>query len=143
MRVVLDTSVVVAASIAPAGAASALLRLVLAEGSPLQSCMSLALSLEYRDVLGRAEMLAKARLSASELETLLEALEAVSSRIDILFPVRPSAADSDDDFVVELVVNARAERLVTYNVRDFVQAAATWGFVVATPGALLHELRKG
>ena len=45
MRIVVDTSVVVAAAINPGGAASVLLELVLAEDSPFESCLSLILHL--------------------------------------------------------------------------------------------------
>ena len=53
---------------------------------------------------------------------------------------RPQLRDADDELVLEAAINGRADALVTYNVRDFREAALRFGLRIARPAGLLKEL---
>ena len=50
---------------------------------------------------------------------MLDALCAVCSPIEISFLWRPMLRDADDEMVLEVAANGRADRLLTFNERDF------------------------
>jgi|GEM_PF-5166851 hypothetical protein len=54
---------------------------------------------------------------------------------------RPTGAHADDELVVETAVNRHADALVTFNLRDMRNAAASFGFAVLRPGPLLRRMR--
>jgi predicted nucleic acid-binding protein len=54
--------------------------------------------------------------------------------------VWPVLTDPDDEALVQLAVESRAEYLVTHNVRHL-RAAETIGVRVVTPGAFLSRLK--
>ena len=57
----------------------------------------------------------------------------------IFFLWRPLLRDPHDDLVLELAVEAQADAIVTYNVRDF-GLARTFGLEVLTPQQFLQRL---
>jgi hypothetical protein len=71
----------------------------------------------------RAEHLAAARISAADVEILLDALAMVIEPVRISYLWRPVLPDAGDDLVLETAVNGRAEILVTFNRRHFEPAA--------------------
>jgi predicted nucleic acid-binding protein len=52
--------------------------------------------------------------------------------------VWPSLRDADDDMVLEVAVNGRADAIVTFNRRDF--RPAKFGIEVLLPGAAIERL---
>jgi putative PIN family toxin of toxin-antitoxin system len=136
MRVVFDTSVLVAAAKSKRGAANALLELLpCKEFAP---AVSVPAFIEYRDALLRPENLRQR--TASQTEAFLDFLLATSHLQKIHFLWRPALPDPDDDLFLELAVAARCAYIVTHNVRDF-RGAEKWGVAVATPGEFLRQLR--
>lgn len=133
MRVVLDTSVVVAALRSDAGAARRLLLGALAGRFTLLA--SVPLMVEYEAVLTRSEHLEAARLSAQEVDELLTALAAVVEPVRIAFLWRPALRDPGDGMVLETAANGGADLLVTFNIRHFEEPARRLGIRVLTPGA--------
>jgi hypothetical protein len=83
--------------------------------------MDLKLSLEYGDVALRPEHLAASALSKREVVELIEALEAFAEPVEIVLKTRPMSPDQNDDMVLDLAINGRAEALVTNNTRHFVE----------------------
>lgn len=75
-RLVVDTNVFIAELIGEAGAAREVLRRCLT--GRYEPCMSLALFAEYRDLLGRRELLSQSALDATEREDLFHDLLSVS-----------------------------------------------------------------
>lgn len=139
LRVVLDTSVVVAALRSRTGASNALLRHVARrELAPL---VTTALFLEYEDVLRRPEQRLAHGLTLDQVDRFLSALASVCEPVDVRFQWRPQLSDPNDEMVLEAAVNGRADRLVTHNVRDFLSAGVKFGLPVVRPGELLLELR--
>lgn len=140
MRVVLDTNVLVAATLSPFGASFQILTLVPQRRfAPL---LSVALMLEYEEVLKRDDMRAQSHLTVEEIDVLLDMFAAVGTPCTPCFQWRPQLPDPDDEMVLELAVNGRAEAIVTVNTRDFLPAARTFGVEVLRPGEFLRRLRS-
>src|SRR5438477_6365444 len=114
LRVVLDTSVVVAGLRSRFGASNAILRhvanrrLVLLASSPL--------FLEYEDVSKRAEHRLVHGLTPDEIDTFLSELAALIEPVDLHFQWRPQSKDPNDEMVLEAAINGSADAIVTFNV---------------------------
>ena len=138
LRVVLDTSVVVAALRSRAGASNRVLELV-ARGK-VQPLTSTALFLEYEEVLRRPENRLATGMSEEDVEEFLVALVSAAEPVEINFRWRPQLKDPQDELVLEAAVNGRAEALVTHDVRDFESAAGLFGLRILLPRDVLKEL---
>lgn len=138
MRVVLDTSVLVAAVRSRHGASFELLSR-LGTGT-FEVAVSVALVLEYEDALLRH--VPASPLDEGDVRDLIDYVCSVAIRQDVFFLWRPSLRDASDDLVLELAVAAGCEAIVTHNVRDF-GGSEKFGVRVLTPGKFLHELRGG
>lgn len=139
VRVVLDTSVVVAALRSRLGASNALLRLI-----PLKKLEPLAsppLFLEYEEVLLRAEQRLAHGLSIEQVHRFLAELAAWITPVELHFRWRPQVNDPGDEMVLETAINGRAEALVTHNTRHFQAAALRFGLTVLTPQEALRRLK--
>jgi putative PIN family toxin of toxin-antitoxin system len=132
MRVVLDTNVMVAAIRSSRGASRELLRSALT--SQITVLVSVALMLEYEAVMTRPEHLEAARITAGDVEAILDGVALVCEPVKLTFLWRPALRDPDDDMVLETAVNGQAEGIVTLNQRDFVPHALSFGLKVWTPG---------
>jgi putative PIN family toxin of toxin-antitoxin system len=135
-RVVLDTSVLVAAVRSRRGASFEVLSR-LPEGE-YEVAVSVSLVLEYESVLLRH--LEASPLDESDVRDLIDYVCGVALRQEIFFLWRPYLRDPADDLVLELALAAQCEAIVTHNVRDF-RGAEKLGVRVLTPGEFLQELR--
>ena len=126
MRVVFDTSVLVAAMHSSRGASFALLSSI--PSSRFQLCLSVPLYLEWQDVLTRPEHLPPGR-SAQDALAALRGLAASAHLQEIHYLWRPFLGDANDDMVLELALAAGCHCIVTHNVRDFT-GAEPWSFVL-------------
>jgi putative PIN family toxin of toxin-antitoxin system len=141
MRIVLDTSVFVAALRSNSGASNRLVEEALRGTYTL--LVSVPLLLEYEAVLSRQEHLAASGVASADVGVLLDALASVAEQVRLSFLWRPTLRDEDDEVVLETAINGRADRLVTFNVRDF-DAASRFGVAVVVPGEALRSIeRKG
>jgi len=140
LRVVLDTSVLVAGLRSRLGASNALL--VLVAQRKVKPLVTTSLFLEYEEVLLRAEHRLVTRMSEADVEGFLAALASAAEGVEVHFRWRPQLGDPADEMVLEAAINGRAKALVTHNVADFAQAAARFGLRIVTPGALLEELES-
>ncbi|NJO35893.1 MAG: putative toxin-antitoxin system toxin component, PIN family [Rhodospirillales bacterium] len=140
MRLVLDSSVVVKAIRNFHGASAALIDEALARRATL--LVSTALWLEYESVVRRPEHWVWPGFGAAEAEQFLNLLAGLCSPVEISFRWRGVLPDPDDEMVVEVAMNGRADALVTFNDRDFGPAAAQLGLVIQRPDAMLLELRS-
>jgi putative PIN family toxin of toxin-antitoxin system len=138
---VLDTNIVVAALYSRSGASNALLRGVI-EGS-IPVAVSVALFLEYEDVLTRPEIEAASWATREDVDAVLDAVVAQAKLVTpIHFSPRPFVADPGDEMVLECAMQAGAEAIVTLNTRDFAGLTPWPGIDVIGPGALLQRLKK-
>ena len=140
MVIVVDTNVLVAATLSPFGAAFQILTLL--PQRRFELLLSVPLMLEYEDVLQREDMRARSYLTLEEVDVLLDMLAAVGTPCTPFFQWRPQLPDPDDEMVLELAVNGRADTIVTVNTRDFLPAARTFGVEVLRPGEFLRRLRS-
>jgi putative PIN family toxin of toxin-antitoxin system len=140
MRVVLDTSVVVAALRSSKGASRQVLLAVLDER--LRPLVSVPLMFEYEAVLTRPEHLLAAAASVEDVGVVLDALAALCDPVRLEFLWRPALPDADDDMVLEAAVNGQAEAIVTFNVKDFQPVAHRFGIKIVGPSAVLGELER-
>lgn len=139
LRVVLDTSVLVAAFRSRRGASNRLLALV-ASGE-LRPLVTTALFLEYEDVLCRPEHRLATGMSEKDVQGALAAFASASEPVDVHFRWRPQLTDPSDELVLEAAVNGRADALVTHNIKDFAAAAKTLRFVLLTPREALEKVK--
>lgn len=135
-RVVLDTSVLVAAVRSRRGASFELISR-LGTGS-YEVAVSVSLVLEYESALLRH--LGASQLNERDVRDLIDYICEVATRHEIFFLWRPFLRDPSDDLVLELAVAAGCEAIVTHNVRDF-GGAEKLGVRVLTPGRFVQELR--
>jgi putative PIN family toxin of toxin-antitoxin system len=139
-RVVLDTTVLVAALRSDRGASRVLFTQALRRQFTVLA--SVPLMIEYEAVATRPEQLEAAGLSEEDVQTVLDALASIAEPVRLAYLWRPTLTDADDDMVLETAVNGRADLLVTLNWRDFVPGAGRFGIRVASPAEALARLRR-
>jgi len=140
VRVVLDTSVLITALRSSTGASAENLRLVLLK--ELTILMDYKLACEYRDVALRAEHLIVSGKTEEETTLLLDVLEALAEPVPIVVRHMPLSQDANDDMVLEVAINGRADAIVTNNTKHFREPATRFRLEVMTPAELLNEFRK-
>jgi putative PIN family toxin of toxin-antitoxin system len=112
LRLVLDTNVVVSAALKPGGLERTVL--VFALTSPAKLFVSEPILAEYAEVLARPEL----RIPASERQPLIDL---IANRARRVVPTRKLGVchDPDDDRFVECAEAARADYLITGNLKHF------------------------
>jgi len=116
-RIVIDTSVWIAALKSAGGASREVLRLCLRR--EYQPLIGQALLAEYEDLMGRADLFLDSPLSEDERGELLDALLSVAEWVPVFFFWRPNLPDENDNHRIELAVAGAARALITHNRRDF------------------------
>jgi putative PIN family toxin of toxin-antitoxin system len=139
-RVVLDTTVIVAGLRSRQGASNALLAAV--ADRRLVPLATPPLFLEYEDVLKRPEQRLVHQLSLADVDAFLSSLASAIEPADLHFSWRPQVRDPDDEMVLETAINGRADALITFNERDFRDAASRFKLLVLTPGQGLRRIDK-
>jgi putative PIN family toxin of toxin-antitoxin system len=139
MRViVVDTDVLVAALLGPAGAAREVVRRCI-QGA-YQPLMGVALFLEYETVLGRTSLWEKCLLTAAERRVIAEAFMQSARWVEIYYGWRPNLKDESDNHLIELAVAGNAEAIITRNKRDFADADLRFpDLLVLSPAQFIKE----
>jgi putative PIN family toxin of toxin-antitoxin system len=137
MRVVFDTSVLVAAARSRQGASFALISSI--PTPEFQLCLSVGLYAEWQDVLTRPENLPPGRTAEDALR-FLRYLVSQAHLQEIHFLWRPFLRDADDDMVLELAFAAGSRYIVTHNVRDF-DGSERLGVTALSPRDFLKRIR--
>lgn len=137
MRVVLESSVLVAAFRSRRGVSFRLLQL-LREGR-FEIAVSIPLVLEYEAVVLRHA--AQLGLKPEEAIGIVDHLCRVAHRQDVHFLWRPTLSDPGDEFILELAVAAQCAVIVTHNTRHF-QQAGSFGIRVMRPTAFLLSIEE-
>ncbi len=112
LRLVLDTNVVISAALKPEGLQRTIFMLAISK--PARLYVSEVILAEYRMVLARPELRIRKGLQ-------LQFLDLVANRARLASPTRlvKAARDPDDDKFLECADEARADYLVTGNLRHF------------------------
>jgi predicted nucleic acid-binding protein len=138
VRVVFDTSVLVAAARSRNGASFALISSIPA--AEFEVCLSVALYLEWQAVLTRTENLPPDRTEKDALG-FLRYLAGQAHLQQVHFLWRPFLPDADDDMLLELAFAAGCRYIVTHNVKDF-HGSEELGVNAITPGDFLDLIRS-
>jgi len=138
MRVVLDTDVIVAAVRSASGASRAILSAATRE--QVEMLCSVALYLEYEEVLSRQSLAAEIGWSSEEQELALATLADLTTPVETFFVWRPQLRDPDDEMVLEAAINGRADAIVSFNLTDFGSAPSRFGIALLRPRDLLRRL---
>jgi putative PIN family toxin of toxin-antitoxin system len=140
MRVVLDTDVVVAGLRSRLGASRAWLRAV--RRGEVGLLLSVPLMLQYEAVLLRPENLAATRLDARQMRQVLDLFCAIGQPVEVSFLWRPMLRDPDDEMVLEAAMNGQADRLLTFNRKDFA-GAEQLSLRIERPGPAWRAWQEG
>ena len=138
MRVVFDTSVLVAAVRSRQGASFALINSI--PNAQFQLCLSISLYLEWQAIMTRGEHLLPGR-TAEDTLGFLRYLASQAHLQEIHFLWRPHLPDADDDMVLELAFAAGCTYIVTHNVKDF-HGSEELGITAITPRDFLKLIRN-
>ena len=139
MRIVLDTSVIVAGLRTRSGAGNAVLRLVAQKRVTILATPPLFL--EYEEVLKRPEHQLTHGLTPEAVDEFLAELAALIEPVELHFQWRPQGPDPNDEMVLEAAINGRADALITYNVADFAGIAERFRIEVLPPADLLKKVK--
>ncbi len=118
LQIIIDTNVLLSALRSQLGASFRLLSLI--EDSRFQTNLSVALMLEYEDVLKRPAL--NPNLTNREVDDILDFLCRNANLREIFYLWRPILRDPKDDFVLELAVESNCDYIVTFNTKDFAEA---------------------
>jgi putative PIN family toxin of toxin-antitoxin system len=138
VRIVLDTSVLVAAIRSQTGASKKLVAAALM--SQIQFLISNPLILEYEAVLTRREHLRASGLNISEIGELLDMICAAGVAVRMARSWRPLLHDPDDEMVLETAINGHADAIVTFNREDFVDIPEEFSVEVLHPQEVLKRM---
>ena len=77
-----------------------------------------ALMAEYEDVLGRTDLFTDSVLSAKERDEVFDGFLNRCRWVEVFFAWRPNLPDEADNHLIELGVAARADAIITRNLRN-------------------------
>jgi putative PIN family toxin of toxin-antitoxin system len=140
LKIVLDTSVVVAGLRTRLGAGNAVLHLVAERRIRLLATPPLFL--EYEDVLKRPEHRLAHGLTLLGIDEFLAELAALVEPVEVHFQWRPQTRDPNDEMVLEAAINGEADAIVTYNLVDFVEAGNRFAISIMRPAELLRKVKR-
>jgi predicted nucleic acid-binding protein len=73
---------------------------------------------------------------------VIESLEAIAEPVLVIVKPRPLSSDPNDDMVLDLAINGRADAIVTQNKKHFDSAGKRFGIRVLSPAEFLKRLRE-
>ena len=138
VRIVLATSVLVAAIRSRNGASFQLLSML--PSRAFEIALTVALYTEWHAVLTRTEHLPPGA-SAEMLICFTRYLASIAHLQDVHFLCRPFLRDPDGDMVMECAASSGSRFIVTHNVKDF-RRAAELKVAAITPADFLRKLRS-
>ncbi|MFZ2739346.1 MAG: PIN domain-containing protein [Burkholderiaceae bacterium] len=138
MRIVLDTSVLVAAARSRNGASFQLMSML--PTPRFDFALTIALYTEWQAVLTREEHIPQG-VSVDGVLGYLRYLVSLAHLQDVHFLWRPFLHDPDDDLVLECAVASGSQYIVTHNVKDF-RRVTELRVQAITPADFLNLLRS-
>lgn len=141
IRATLDTGILVSGLRSQRGASHAVLQAVV--DRRFDVTISVALFLEYEDVLTRPEIVQATGLSGPMITDFLAHLAQICIPVPtIAYRWRPALPDPNDEHVLECALSGFSHYLVTHNLRDFRAAAERFGVQVVPPAQFLLSLGR-
>lgn len=138
LRVVLDTSVLVAAARSRNGASHQLMSML--PSRDFEMALTVALYTEWQAVLTRPEHRPPG-VTVNAALAYLRYLVSLAHLQDVHFLWRPFLRDPDDDMLLECAVASGSSFIVTHNVKDF-QRAQSLKVRAIKPADFLKHLRS-
>lgn len=138
-RFVLDTDVIVAAMRSPRGASAALLGAALDQRLVLLA--SVPLFFEYEAQCTALKHWTAAGLTWDQASSFVNGLATLIEPVKTHFLWRPLLRDPNDEMVLEVAVNGRAEAIVTFNQRDYGTATKAFSIEIITPSVAIRRVR--
>jgi putative PIN family toxin of toxin-antitoxin system len=138
MKIVIDTSVLVAAARSHNGASYKLVSML--PIPEIEIALTIAVYTEWQAVMTRPENLPPGA-TADDALAFLRYLASIAHLQDVYFLWRPFSRDPGDDMVVECAVASSCDYIVTHNVKDF-RRVTELNVQVATPAEILNLLRS-
>ncbi|MBK5970403.1 MULTISPECIES: putative toxin-antitoxin system toxin component, PIN family [Thiorhodovibrio] len=136
MKIVIDTSVLVAALRSRVGASHALLRSL--PDPRFRIALSVTLYTEWQAVLTRPEHM-PTDVTPAQVLAFLRYLASIAHRQDIYYLWRPVLRDPNDDMVLECAMASGSRFIVTHNLSDF-RRAESFSIQAVTPAQFLDFL---
>lgn len=137
MKIVVDTSVLVAALRSRVGASHALLRRL--PDARFRIALSITLYMEWQAVLTRPEHLPPG-VTPAQVLAFLRYLASIAHHQDIHYLWCPVLRDPNDDMVLECALASGSRLIVTHNLSDF-RRAESFGVQAVTPAQFLDALK--
>ena len=138
MRIVLNTSVLVAAARYRNGASFKIVSML--PTPEIEIALTVAVYTEWQAVMTRPENLPPGATPDDAL-AFLRYLASIAHLQDVHFLWRPFSRDPDDDMIVECAVASGCEYILTHNVKDF-RRVEELKVQAITPAELLNLLRR-
>jgi len=135
LHIVVDTNILVSAQRSQKGASAKLMSRIGIDDFEIH--LSVPLVLEYEAVLLR--MREALGLLQQDVHDFIDALCHLGHRHNIHFLWRPSLPDQKDEMILELVIAAQCDYIVTYNLKDF-RGAEKFGIQVVDARTFLQKL---
>jgi len=129
--------VIVAALRSKRGASSELLRQLAHVRFGI--ALSAPMVFEYEEVLLRD--LVPDLITPDDADQLIRFICEIGERYNPSGRIRPALSDPDDDFILELALEARVDYIVTFNLRDFARAQQ-FGINIIQPGRFLKLMQE-
>jgi len=136
-RVVIDSNVIYSGLLSQKGSSFKLLKLI--PDNAFTVAVSVPLILEYESVL--VKNLGKLNLNKKDINDFLDYICAVAEDTRIFYLWRPLLKDPYDDHILEVAVSSNSKYIITYNIKDFVEARS-FGIKVISPDVFLTEILK-
>jgi putative PIN family toxin of toxin-antitoxin system len=140
VRIVLDTSILVAAVRSPGSASQALLEAALLRR--VETVVSTALMLEYETALTLPEHLRVAQLTFGEVEELLYALCRAATEVKVPWHWRTRLHDPDREMVVNTAVGGFAHGIATFDRPGFAPLTRHYDVKVFSPKQALEKAAR-
>lgn len=140
MKIVINTNIILSALFSNKGASNKLL-VWLFENKKKCNVVSNTLITEFEDVLTRDKNLKQYNnLEKEDVLAFIDDICFISYHQSIYFLWRPFLKDSNDDMVLEVVVNANVEAIITFNPKDFKGVKESFSIDILTPKEYLIKI---
>ncbi len=144
MKIVIDTNVFLSSLFSQNGASHKLVLWIVEQyknNYKKYNVISNTLVTEYEDVLTRDKNIEKFKnFSISEVKEFIDGICLISNHQRINFLWRPFLKDSNDDMVLEVAFNSKADYIVTHNIKDFKGVEDNFNIEVITPKEFLIKI---
>jgi predicted nucleic acid-binding protein len=97
--------------------------------------------MEYEAVCGKAEQRHAAGLNERQVDAFVNAIIAMAEPVETHFLWRPQLRDPNDEMVLEVAVNGRADALITFNLKDYGEAPRRFGIDLLLPRTAIGRIR--